>query len=115
MLGADQFCGLIVLSTGNLRDKGNIGDVFSCVDRRGVEEGRREMRRREEGRREDGDAGGGRGQKKVGFRTLCFSDLSLSNACLYKYVLCAEHSLPLPILLYCPLLKTTLSPSSLSL
>lgn len=53
MLGADQFCGLSVLSTGNLRDKGNIGEVFSCVDRRGVQEGRSEMRRREEGRRED--------------------------------------------------------------
>lgn len=39
-------------------------------------------------------------QEEVGFRTLCeglgsFSDLSLSNnACLSKYVLCAEHSPP---------------------
>lgn len=58
-------------------------------------------------------------QEEVGFRTLCeglgsFSDLSLSNACLSKYVLCAEHSPPPPILLCCPYFKITLFSSSLS-
>ena len=60
MLEADQSCVLSVLSTGNPRAKGNIGDVSFCVDRRGVQERGREKRRGGKGRREDGGAGGGR-------------------------------------------------------